>query len=250
MNVSRAEYMLLVTAMAQNLAGRGRTPSPAQLALAQKMTKVDLQHRKVSVVGGSASVDGIFARASMAGWSWEKFKRTASAVAPYALPVLIPGAVVTPLILRAMAVKKARDAEAVRATKLATEDWARRNVTKGRQREGVPAEGRQREAVPVDSADEQSLEVLGTDEREIAMQGGAAELGAMRRMGCCGMSGGSIPQPSYRAGIWQRAAKLAGGKTPGPREIFMAQRSVDRDLGRRGIAISIPGARPGRRTVR
>lgn len=184
------------------------------------------------------------------GWSWNRVKSIAKSAAPYALP-LIPGAIAAPFIMKAMAAKKSRD----EATKRAV--LARKQAEAQAQPESQPEP--QAEEQPA-SEQENAQHVLGEgmfqafdqDLQEVMTHSGGAEANAMRRFGGgirrkrVAVSG--MPQPMYRAAVWQRAAKLAHGKPPGPREIFVAQRSVDKDLHRRGVSISIPGARPGRVT--
>lgn len=62
------------------------------------------------------------------------------------------------------------------------------------------------------------------------------------RESCCGLS-----HPEYRALVMRRALKAPG--SPGTRKMFKAKRDVDLALARAGVAVTIPGARPGRRTT-
>ena len=62
----------------------------------------------------------------------------------------------------------------------------------------------------------------------------------------CGLS---LPHPEYRALIMKQAIRNAGGQRPTTKHLFAAKRSMDNALGSSGIAISIPGAGPMRRTV-
>ncbi len=61
---------------------------------------------------------------------------------------------------------------------------------------------------------------------------------------CCGES---LSHPDYRILVLKKALSL--NKRPGTREMFMAKKAVDQQLGRAGVGIAIPGARPGRRTI-
>jgi len=54
--------------------------------------------------------------------------------------------------------------------------------------------------------------------------------------------------PEYRALIMKQAIRNAGGQRPTTKHLFAAKRSMDNALGSSGIAISIPGAGPMRRT--
>lgn len=223
MTITKPEQALLVAATVRSLAGPAR-PTEEQFALAKKLVGMKLKHYGVPA-------------ASMSGWSWGGVKSAAMKAAPVALPILIPGAVATPFIIEAIKAKKKRDEKA----KLLLE--------KKRVEE-------QKEAPDAVSPDENAQEVLGdSDLREILKQGGRSEAGAMHRTSspyyfpANSISvGGVMPNPVYRAAILQRALKISRGRKPEAREMFMAQKTVDRDLGRRGVRITIPGARPGRVT--
>lgn len=60
--------------------------------------------------------------------------------------------------------------------------------------------------------------------------------------------GDDLSHDEYRALVMNQALKLGRGK-PSTKHFYVAKSAVDRSLGRIGIAINIPGARPGRKTV-
>ena len=65
----------------------------------------------------------------------------------------------------------------------------------------------------------------------------------------CSSMGDSLSHNKYRALVVKQAMKNAGGAKPTTRHFFAAKSSVDKALGNAGVAIYIPGAKPGRRTV-
>jgi hypothetical protein len=67
--------------------------------------------------------------------------------------------------------------------------------------------------------------------------------------GGCSSMGDSLSHNKYRALVIKQAMKNAGGAKPTTRHFFAAKSSVDKALGNAGVAIYIPGAKPGRRTV-
>jgi hypothetical protein len=66
----------------------------------------------------------------------------------------------------------------------------------------------------------------------------------------CGSSiGDGLSHGEYRALIMKQAIRQAGGSRPSTKHLFAAKSRVDRALGNARVAIYIPGARPGRKTV-
>lgn len=168
---------------------------------------------------------------------WKSFKKSSGQVAKkampyakYAMPAILPGLAVSPFIFQALKHKK--QADQGRRLQLKTETVR----DSGRGHGG----GGEDEAFDFD---DQVVEGWG-DEFEAGMLAGGLEEDAVKRVS--GMGG--VPAEVYRAGVWQRAVKMAGGRRPDARTLMLAQTSVNRDLGRRGVGISIPGARPGRVT--
>lgn len=60
--------------------------------------------------------------------------------------------------------------------------------------------------------------------------------------------GDDLSHDEYRALVMNRALKLGRGK-PNTKHFYEAKSVVDQSLGRGGVTITIPGAKPGRRTV-
>jgi hypothetical protein len=63
----------------------------------------------------------------------------------------------------------------------------------------------------------------------------------------CG--GKSIPHENYRVAVMKAALKSSGGKRPSTKDYFQAKAAVDQTIGKSGITIYMPGAKPGRRTI-
>jgi hypothetical protein len=61
--------------------------------------------------------------------------------------------------------------------------------------------------------------------------------------------GSTLSHDAYRATIMKQAFKDAGGKMPSTKHLFVAKKKVDSFLGKAGVKIYLPGARPGRRTI-
>ena len=59
----------------------------------------------------------------------------------------------------------------------------------------------------------------------------------------------SIPNSTYRATVHKYAVKHAGGGRPTTKDIFLAKTAVDQAIGKAGITLFMPGAKPGRRTI-
>lgn len=62
-------------------------------------------------------------------------------------------------------------------------------------------------------------------------------------------SGNALSHNAYRATIMKQALKMANGKEPNTKQLYDAKKKVDGFLGKAGVGISIPGARPRRTTV-
>jgi hypothetical protein len=65
----------------------------------------------------------------------------------------------------------------------------------------------------------------------------------------CSSMGDALSHNEYRAAIVKQAVKNAAGKKPETKHFFAAKLAVDREIGKSGTSIFIPGAKPGRRTV-
>ncbi len=94
--------------------------------------------------------------------------------------------------------------------------------------------------------------VQGEESRALACEG-SAESGAIARSTTpyyfpSFATAGSVPPDVYRAAVLRNARRLARGKTPETKHIFMSQRTIDRAMGMRGVKLQIPGAAPGRVT--
>lgn len=61
--------------------------------------------------------------------------------------------------------------------------------------------------------------------------------------------GAAIPHENYRVAVMKAAVKSAGGGKPTTKDFFKAKAAVDQVIGKAGIAIYMPGAKPGRRTI-
>lgn len=106
---------------------------------------------------------------------------------------------------------------------------------------------------------------LGDEEAQaLARDGGATERAAFKRTshGHCGWYGNSfvggsnssvvgkaIPHENYRVAVMKAAVKSAGGGQPTTKDFFKAKTAVDKVIGKSGITIYMPGAKPGRRTI-
>ena len=61
--------------------------------------------------------------------------------------------------------------------------------------------------------------------------------------------GNAIPHENYRVAVMKAAVKSAGGGRPSTKDYFTAKAAVDKVIGKSGITIYMPGAKPGRRTI-
>jgi hypothetical protein len=95
---------------------------------------------------------------------------------------------------------------------------------------------------------------FGSEEAQaLARDGGATERAALHRTsrikGGCSFIGNAIPHENYRVAVMKAAVKSAGGGRPTTKDYFQAKAAVDRVIGKSGITIYMPGAKPGRRTI-
>jgi len=275
---------LLVAAAAQKIAGPGKTPTSGQVRTAETKMKERLARRNVSVSGVEKAdqqlgeVKKHLNECAVAGWGagsfWSKVKSTAASAArasrpylPYAAP-LLPAAAATPFIIKAIrareAAKRARaaqmapspEAEAPPAEEPAAEEPAAEAPLSTPEAEGQVPQGEGLESVAGNWGGWDEREMMSgvtAEERELALMGGSAEREALvrralRRRRRSRVSGAALPHDLYRAAVWQRAQKLKKAGQPQARALFIAQKSVDRDMSRSGVSVAIPGARPGRIT--
>ncbi len=87
---------------------------------------------------------------------------------------------------------------------------------------------------------------VGEEERELASSGGMSEREALARRT---MRAKSVPDLIYKAAVLQMARKISGQKFPDARSMAKAKMLTDARLASQGANVTIPGARPGRRTV-
>jgi hypothetical protein len=273
--ISKPEYALITVAVAQKLTGsKTATPTAKQLAEAQKQTQAAVLRAGVGVKGGTAKIDKLFnkARNELSGISgmgdeecagiWDTIKSGVSKIAP-AIPFIGPAAGLvapTAAIVMAQNAKKAQKA----------------------QKAAPPPPPPQASASPQASADSDDVvntqvvgyddliygesmtaaydralaRLSGDDELIYGEGGGSSELGAARRRKtpyyfppfASGADVAAISPTAYRVAVLQRAKKLARGGRPSTKAMYIAQKTVDKDLTSGGISVRIPGAAPGRVT--
>ena len=68
-------------------------------------------------------------------------------------------------------------------------------------------------------------------------------------VGGAAVCGNAIPHDNYRVAVMKAAVKSAGGGRPSTKDYFAAKAAVDKVIGKSGITIYMPGAKPGRRTI-
>ena len=68
-------------------------------------------------------------------------------------------------------------------------------------------------------------------------------------VGGAAVCGNAIPHDNYRVAVMKAAVKSAGGGRPSTKDYFVAKSAVDKVIGKSGITIYMPGAKPGRRTI-
>lgn len=96
----------------------------------------------------------------------------------------------------------------------------------------------------------------GDDELIYGEGGGATEAAAAQRRSnrpyyfppTMASGASDISPKAYRLAVLQRAAKISGGRRPSTKAMFVAQKTVDRDLASGGMNVRVPGAHPGRVT--
>jgi hypothetical protein len=94
-----------------------------------------------------------------------------------------------------------------------------------------------RQKDPKTDQDRQAIEIL------------SEKLARVEAMSGSEMGGKAIPHKNYRVAVMKAALKSTGGKRPTTRDYFKAKAAVDRAIGKSGISIYMPGAKPGRRTI-
>lgn len=264
--ISRREYALLVAAVAQRFAGKGRTPSAGQHREAEKESKAAMSRRGVAVVGGTRRVDHLHERVRQqlsgvsgmgggeVGSFWSRFKDAVSSTARTAQPVL---PFVNPTVSLAVPITKAVLAQQAKRDRTRAEQETDESGSFIGEAWGQSISSTYDKAVASLSRGDDVGSFMNGDEALIfAEGGGSSELGAMRRRTpyyfptfATGANGEPILTPDmYRAGVMQRALKLSGGRTPSTKNLFDAQTQVDLALQRSGSKVRIPGARPGRVT--
>jgi len=94
---------------------------------------------------------------------------------------------------------------------------------------------------------------LGVEEAQaLERDGGSTERSALRRTSRRHgdvVVGNAIPHDNYRVAVMKAAVKSAGGQRPTTKDFFKAKAAVDQVIGKSGITIYMPGAKPGRRTI-
>ena len=58
-----------------------------------------------------------------------------------------------------------------------------------------------------------------------------------------------VPNTAYRATILRQAMKVAGCGRPSTKDFYRAKSAVDRAMDQAGVALYLPGSRPGRATA-
>jgi hypothetical protein len=74
------------------------------------------------------------------------------------------------------------------------------------------------------------------------------ESGALVSVTAMTMGSDTIPNAVYRAAVLKQAAKSASGTRPTTKHFFAAKAAVDKVMGKAGISLYLPGAKPGRIT--
>lgn len=255
---TKVERMLLIAAAAQLLAGPGKNPTRAQLATATRGVDRKLASTSTS---GSWSSGGFWSKvANLAKASGGAAVRAAPAAAkwvgknPQIILPLAAGAVASPFLISAItAASKSKQAmdEATSSPPPAPEGETVKAVAPS-----APAEAPEEASMSMglhqgwdESSRVHGSSCAGEEEVALAMEGGRCERAAFRRTHGGSVMGEEISHDAYRASVIHNARRLAGGRAPETKHIFMAEKMVKGTLGRRGIAINVPGAAPGRRTI-
>lgn len=220
--MSKLDHMLLVASTAKALA-HGKPVTAQHLMVADTLVRRSPKHALILIKASrKVGVSGLF----------DKLKKGLGIASKFA-PVLSP---TTSLAIQAMKYANARKTKPASISDQTT------------------------------SADVEHImgvACCGEEEAALAASGGGAERDALMRRSTIRGSGkppfyfpafitaGAVPNDIYRATVWRRAclvSKKAGGGRPQAKDIMLAQKATDWDLRRKGISVSIPGAKPGRRT--
>lgn len=255
--VSRVERMLLIASAAQLLAGPGKNPTRAQLVAATRGVNRKLASgvsgswesgsfwKKVGRVAKQAGRAAVRAAPAAAKWAGRN---------PHIVLPLATGALASPFLIKAItAASKTPQAqqEAAEAPPPPPQGQGEMTVTADApppaEGEGQPAEQDESMMGICHSWDEMHG-ALTEEEVALAESGGSSEQEALLRTRGSGVVGGEISHDGYRATVLRRAQRLAGGD-PSTKHFFMAERQVKQALRKNGVKISIPGARPSRRTA-
>ena len=283
--ISKPEYALITVAVAQKLTGsQTATPTAKQLAQAQKQTQAAVLKAGVGVKGGTAKMDNLFNKArnelsgicgmgsDECGGLWDDLKAAVVKSAP-AMPFIGPAAgllmATAPIIASQNRKKRGQPTQAPADSQASQSAQASPDGQASRPAQAAlppqPAQSSQDDLEPsaqVVSGDDDLIfgESISTSYRDaedaliFGEGGGSSELGAaMRRSGrssrsFSGSDSTSMSPTAYRLAVLQRATKLSGGAKPKTKHMYVAQKSVDRDLSLGGISVRIPGAAPGRVT--
>lgn len=255
--ISPAEYALLNVAVAQKLAGPGKTPTARQVGEAVKQSKDAVLRRGVGVRGGTTQVDSLMNRVrnelsgisgmgdDECGGLWDKIKSIVVKTSP-AVPFVGPTYGLAVPIVKSIAAQQAKQAQRV-ASQAALETANKAVLTATDNEHELALDDEH----PSSSAGESITHAYDMAEKELDMMGGDAPPSMRRRRrrhraGTVQMLG--VPPEVFQISVIQRANKLARGRKPSTKDIFVAHQSVKKDMERAGARISIPHARPGRVT--
>lgn len=221
--------MALVTIVAQKKAGKGKTPSAAQVTAAEAVVHKKLAASGTTVKGGEPTltmgcIKGRLLGNQMAGTSddsgsfWDSVKSIALKASPI-LKSAIPGAAaaVPVAMLTARATAKSAAAKEAKAT-------AQKTIAEDKAKNPPPSPSPTEEEQPVNEGTVQQAGMRGDDSL-------------------------TVPHNVYRAEICRRAKILCKGGTPTAECMAKAQASVHADMKKTGVKVSIPGAAPGRVTA-
>jgi len=264
--ISKPEYALLTVAVAQELNGSNTaTPTAKQLAEAQKQSRAAILKAGVGVKGGTGKIDKLFdhARSELSGISgmgddecgnfWDVIKSSIVRSAPV-MPFLGPATALVIPTAALIAAKNQKKASA--AQKPAPAPGPADDETDPVNTQVVGDDELMYGESITSTYDRALARLSGDDVLVYGEGGGASELGAAGRMtgrsrssrSLSGADASDISPAAYRVAVIQRAQKLAGGGKPATKHVYLAQKSVDRDLSSGGINVRVPGAKPGRVT--
>lgn len=277
--ISKKEYARLVSNVAQRQAGVGEAPSAKLHRQAEKDSQDAMVRRGVSVKGGTTSVERLHdkVRERLSGVTgmggdevgsfWSSFKDSLSTAAKSPIiPFLGPAAGLTAATAAVVSTRPPKRSAPTAAPAAAPSapssqsDDERVSSLGGSGRWGQSVSSAYESALARLSGDDDVEYIFGdsgdlNDEDAIIYGegGGSSELGASRRRTggdrrWSSFAGSSLTPDVYRAGVMQRAIRLAGGGQPTTKNLFDAQTQVDMALARAGAKVRIPGAQPGRVT--